>query len=395
MSDRIRLKERMHVITKTAELTGVCERLRKERYVTVDTEFLRDNTYWPKLCLIQAAGASDQVLIDPLADGLDLTPFFDLLRDESVLKVFHAARQDLEIFHQMAGVIPSPLFDTQVAGMVCGFGESVGYETLVNTLAGAQIDKSSRFTDWSKRPLSPKQLAYALADVTHLRVIFEALEARLKENNRSHWLEEEMRVLQAPATYTAHPEDAWKRLKLRNTKPRFVALLQAVAAWREEEAQSADKPRNRILKDDVIYEIAAQAPGDEKALEDLRGIPKGFTKSKPGKRLVKVIKTALDLPKDDLPRLKKDKPLPSGLGPVIDLLRVLLKTKCEEHGVAQKLVASSSDLEQIAAADEAPVPALSGWRRELFGEDALKLKHGKLALGLKGKRVEVIGEEGA
>lgn len=381
----------MHVITTSDELAGLCARLAAEPFVTVDTEFLRDTTFWPKLCLIQVAGAEEEAIIDPLAgDGLDLAPFYDLLASEAVVKVLHAARQDVEIFFHMGETIPAPLFDTQIAAMVCGFGESVGYETLVNRILDKSIDKSSRFTDWSRRPLTEKQLTYALADVTHLRDIYRHLHGRLEKSGRLAWAEEELAVLTNPATYQVDPDDAWRRLKSRNTNRRFLAVLKEVAAWREREAQSRDVPRGRVLKDDALLDVASQSPRDRDALERLRGVPKGFGGSASGRSLLEAIERGLEVPKDELPKIKRSDPPPPGIGPVVELLRVLLKMKCETHEVAQKLVASANDLERIAAYHDPEVPALSGWRRDVFGADALRLKNGEIALAVKGKELIVI-----
>lgn len=387
----------MNIITTTIELETVCVRLGGAGYVTVDTEFMRDSTFWSKLCLIQLAGPDDDYVIDPLAPGLDLAPFYDLMRNKKVVKVFHAARQDIEIFWHEADAIPDPLFDTQVAAMVCGFGDSVGYETLVRRLTGGSVDKSSRFTDWSRRPLSDKQLQYATGDVTHLRKIYEVLARRLTQTGRARWVAEEMAILQDPETYAVRPEDAWKRLKMRFKGQKGLAVLVEVAAWRERQAQERDLPRSRVLKDDALAEIATQIPRSPEELDRLRAVPKGMSNSRSATALMEAIERGLAMPEDRIPVVKDAEPLPPGIGPLVELLKVLLAMRCEQHEVAQKLIAKVSDLELIAAHEEADVPALKGWRREVFGADALRLKRGELAISAKGKKVVLIetGKVGA
>jgi ribonuclease D len=380
----------MRLIVDTAALADFCERQARAEFVTVDTEFMRDRTYWPDLCLVQVAGPEDAAAIDPLADGIDLAPLFKLLADPAVLKVFHAARQDIEIFYKLMGAVPAPLFDTQVAAMVCGFGESASYETLAGKLAGARIDKSARFTDWSHRPLTERQIQYALSDVVPLRTVYEKLRARLQRNDRAAWLEEEIKVLTDPATYTIDPRESWRRFKLRGGSRRTLALLRELAAWREIAAQQRNLPRNRVLRDEQLMEIAAHAPGTATDLARTRGLGKGFVDGKFGAEVLEVIRHALAMPEHTHPEAPPRRELPPGLGPLVDLLRVLLKLRCEEHGVAQKLVASGDDLELIAAEDAADVPALTGWRRELFGNDALNLKHGRLALTVAGRQIRLV-----
>lgn len=380
----------MQIITSTEALAGLCSRLARSPFVAVDTEFMRDQTYWPKLCLVQAATDDEAAIIDPLAPGLDLAPFIELMRTPGVLKVFHAARQDVEIFFHIARTIPAPLFDTQVAAMVCGFGEQVGYETLVRKTANAQIDKSSRFTDWSRRPLSEKQLAYALSDVTHLCKAYRALAADLEKTGRASWVKEEMAVLGDPATYTLHPEDAWKRLRTRSTSKRFIAVLMEVAAWREREAQSRDVPRQRILKDEAVVEIAAQQPKSTAELDGSRAVPRGFAQSRSAGPLIEAIKRGLDMPASAVPSIERAEALPEGVQPLIDLLKVLLKARAEMHSVAPRLIASADDIDRIAAEDTPDVPALTGWRREVFGEAALELKRGRLALSAEGGRIILV-----
>ena len=376
-------------ITENDDLAQFCDRQRGAEYITVDTEFIRDHTYWPKLCLLQVAGPDDARVIDPLAPALDMAPLFELLSNSEVLKVFHAGRQDLEIFFHLTGQVPSPIFDTQVAAMVCGFGDQASYEKLVSQLAGARIDKASRFTDWARRPLTEKQLTYALADVTHLRRVHERLMQRLDETGRAHWLEEEMAVLSDPGIYRADPEDAWLRVKKRNGNARFLAVLKELAAWREREAQARDVPRGRILRDEVLTSIAGHEPVAASDLEHMRGLPKRFATDSRGAEILAAVSRALAIPKRDLPKLPERRSLPPGIGPLTDLLKVLLKRACENHHVAPKLVASVDDLERIATSDDAEVPALHGWRREIFGEQALAFKQGRLAITVNGKRIEL------
>jgi ribonuclease D len=380
----------MTLIADTGELARFCARQKEAEYVTIDTEFMRDRTYWPKLCLVQIAGPEETAAIDAMAPGLDLSPLFELLANPRVVKVFHAARQDIEIFFHLTGKIPAPIVDTQVAAMVCGFGDAVSYENLAAKLAGARIDKSSRFTDWSHRPLTDKQLQYALSDVTHLRPAYEKLKRRIEKSGRAQWVEEEMGVLTDPATYRLDPRDSWRRLKTRSDNRRLLAILREVAAWREEEAQARDLPRNRVLKDESLIEIAAHAPTTTEDLARSRGMQRGFAEGRMGQGLLAAVKRGIELPDAECPKPAPRLDLPAGLAPVIDLLRVLLKTKCEEHDVAQKLVANAEDLSLIAADDKADVPALTGWRREMFGEDAIALKHGHLALTADGKRIRVV-----
>ncbi len=378
----------MPLIADSAQLAAFCARVSQADFITVDTEFMRERTYWPQLCLIQVAGPGEVAAIDPLAEGMDLGPLLDLLADERLLKVFHAARQDIEIFFHLTGRIPTPLFDTQVAAMVCGYGDSVSYETLAAQLAGARIDKSARFTDWAARPLSERQVTYALADVTHLRKVYEGLAKRLVTSGRAQWLQQEMGTLLEPGTYRLDPEESWRRLKPRGgSKPRLLAVLREVAAWREREAQRRDVPRNRIIRDDTVVDIAGHAPSTVEELARLRGLSKSLAEGRMGQDLLVAVARGLATPESEAPVLPPAIEMPGGLGPVVELLKVLLKIKCERQQVAQKLVASTADLERIAADDDADVPALHGWRREVFGEDALALKHGRLALAMKGKRI--------
>jgi ribonuclease D len=384
----------MDLITKTKKLAKVCATLASHKFVAVDTEFMRDVTFWPRLCLIQMCGPDgDVVLIDALDPDLDLKPFFELMADETVVKVFHAARQDVEIVYHLGGLIPHPLFDTQVAAAVCGHGESVGYEALVREIAGASIDKSHRFTDWSRRPLSEAQLTYAAADVTHLIQIYEKLQEEVDRVGRREWIREEMDILTSPETYSTDPEQAWKRLKLKARKPREFALMKAIAEWRENEAQARDVPRGRVLKDDALYEIALHPPESDGALARLRAVPKGYERSSSGRMILKLAQDVRNLPPEALPPLPRNDGPQRVSGPVSDLLKVLLKAIAAQNRVAARLVATSDDIEAIAAADDADVPALKGWRREIFGDMALALKHGELAIAVDNNRLAVESRE--
>ncbi len=380
----------MNLITTTEALSDACSRLSQHPFVTVDTEFLRETTYYPKLCLIQMAGPDPEnaFLIDPLADGMSLEPFMALMSDKRIVKVFHSARQDLEIIWNLGRIVPEPLFDTQVAAMVCGYGDSVSYEQLVNDLAKAKVDKSSRFTDWSRRPLSDAQLTYALSDVTHLVKVYEALMVQLEKNGRLAWLDEEMSVLTSPETYQADPENAWRRLVGRLRKPREVAVLMEVAAWREREAQGRDVPRGRILKDDALIDIATSAPRSVEALGRLRSIPNGFERSRTGADILEAVERGIarDPSTIAMPERSRGR---GNTGAVVDLLKVLLKAVAEQEGVAPKIVATVEELEAIAESDHADVPSLHGWRRTLFGDKALALKNGQLGLVLERGRVRL------
>jgi len=372
-------------VTSSAELAAACARLAAHPYVTVDTEFLRETTYYSKLCLIQMASPEEAILVDPLAPGLDLAPFFALMTNPAVVKVFHSARQDVEIIWFMGHVIPTPLFDTQVAAMVCGYGDSVSYEQLVSDLARARIDKTSRFTDWSRRPLTEQQVNYALGDVTHLRAVYEALRAQLAASGREDWLADEMAVLTSPATYDTNPDDAWLKLGGRLRKTRDALVLRDLAAWREREARSRDVPRSRILKDDALIDIAVNAPRTAEALGQLRSTPNGFERSRAGGEIIAVIKGALDKDPRSITLPSKERGRSSN-GALMDLLKVLLKAVSENEKVAPKLIATTDDLEAIAADDNADAQALKGWRRSIFGERALALKHGRIGVVVdKGK----------
>jgi ribonuclease D len=378
----------MEPITTTNELAAACERLARHPFVTVDTEFLRETTYYPLLCVAQLASPEEAVVVDALAPGIDLKPFFDLMNNTNVLKVFHAARQDIEIVWHHTKSIPKPLFDTQVAAMVLGYGDSISYDQLVQRITGDTLDKSNRFTDWTRRPLTEAQLSYAVSDVTHLRDVYLALVADLGRRGRTDWMDDEMEVLTSPDTYRAEPERAWLRLKNRVRKPKELAVLIEVAAWREREAQSRDVPRSRVLKDETVGDIAVQAPTTPERLGALRSLPKGFERSKWGEGIIEAVKRGLARDPKTLPRLERPKNVPNG-GATVELLKVLLRMTSENHGVAAKVIATVDDLERIAGDDHADVAALKGWRRELFGERALALKHGKLALSVQRGRVVV------
>jgi ribonuclease D len=379
----------MNLITTTQQLAEACARLAKHSYVTVDTEFLRESTYFPILCVAQMASAEEAVVVDARADGIDLAPLFALMADERVLKVFHAARQDIEIVWHQAGLIPHPVFDTQVAAMVLGYGDSISYDQLVHRITGDNLDKSHRFTDWTRRPLTAQQIAYAISDVTHLRDVYLALSADLERRGRADWVREEMEVLTSPDTYRLDPDSAWERLKTRVRKPKDLAVLIELAAWREREAQARDVPRGRVLKDDALADIAIHAPTTAERLGSLRSLPKGFERSRWGEAILAATARGLARDPKSLPRLDRAKSSANGAA-TVELLKVLLRMTSERHAVAAKVIATVDDLERIAGSDEAEVPALKGWRRELFGEKALALKRGQLALAIESGRVVTV-----
>jgi ribonuclease D len=381
----------MTVITDTDALARFCERQKNASFVAVDTEFMRERTYWPILCLVQVAGPQEAAAIDALAPGIDLTPLLALMANPDTLKVFHASRQDIEIFFNLSGAVPAPLFDTQIAAMVCGFGDAASYETLVAKLARASLDKSSRFTDWSHRPLTERQIRYALADVVHLRTVYEKLQQQLASNGRASWFAEEMAELSNPETYRSDPGEAWRRFRLRGRiDARFFGVLRELAAWRETAARQRNLPRGRIMRDEAVLEIAAHAPRSIEALARTRSLGKGIAEGKLGSEILEAVQRGLAATGAVEPPAVTRADSPPGLGPLIELLRVLLKQRCDDHQVAQKLLASADDLEAIAANDDAPVKALSGWRREIFGKDALALKHGRLALTVRRNRISLV-----
>ncbi len=383
----------MKIITTTADLDAFCKECATQEYVTVDTEFLRERTYYSKLCLIQMAykgqGNENAVLIDPLSNELSLDPIYDLFQNETVVKVFHASRQDLEIFFVDKGVIPSPLFDTQVAAMVCGYGEQVGYETLVRKIANEALDKSSRFTDWSTRPLSDKQKTYAIGDVTHLRVIYEHLKASLEKRNREEWVEEELSILTNPATYVVHPDDAWKRVKTRNSSGKMLTYVRELARFREEHAQTKNIPRNRVYKDDALLELAATKPTSIDQLKRSRLLLRDARAGAIADGILSAVKSASKVKPDDFPKAPEQRIKKQGNDGLADLLRVLLKASAEEAGVATKLICNTADLDAIASG-ERNLPAFSGWRKKVFGENALKLCQGEIALSADKDSVKIV-----
>ncbi len=380
----------LRLITSTTELEDACGKLADGDFLALDTEFHRESTYYPKLCLIQAANSDFDVLIDPLAQDMDLTPFLELIADPSRMKVFHAARQDMEIFTRLMGTPPGPVFDTQISAMAAGLGDSISYENLVSQLLKARIDKSSQFTDWTRRPLTDKQLHYARGDVTHLREAYVILRDKLGKLDRLRWIEEETSILTDPATFDMSPENAWQRMKLRNSSKPYLSLVCAVSKWREQLAQDVDKPRSRILKDDAIQEIANQKPRDEKAMDRLRAVPKGFARSTNGRALLEVINTTLEDADAFTPHYERrsapSQP-PSGLP---ELLKVLLKAVADEANVAPRLIANAADVERLASEEAPDIAALRGWRREVYGDKALALKAGKLAVAATPDGVKLI-----
>jgi len=380
----------MRVITDTDDLARFAAALKERPFIAVDTEFMRERTYWPILCLVQAAADDLEAIIDPLAEGLDLSPFVDLMNDDRVTKVFHAARQDVEIFHNLSGEVPTPLFDTQIAAMACGFGDQIGYEPLMRSLLNARIDKGSRFTDWARRPLSDKQLAYALSDVTHLRDAYPMLKTRLAESGRDKWVAEEMGALADPALYRTDPAEAWRRLKLKGVRQNEIGPLMKLAEWREREAQSKDQPRNRILKDDALFEIARMRPASAGDLARARAVPSGFERSRQGQGVIDAVAAGRALPAGDLPRVERRERRTPPPADIVDLLKVLLKRQCEAYDVAPRLIASSADIEALALDPQADIPALKGWRREVFGGQALALMRGEIAMRLVKGKLELV-----
>lgn len=382
-------------ITTTEALATFCAEAAKHPYVTVDTEFLRERTYYAQLCLVQIAypgtGPETAAIVDVLVDGLDLAPMFDLMQDQSVVKVFHAARQDLEIFWQKSGALPVPLFDTQVAAMVCGFGEQVGYETLVRSICKAGLDKSSRFTDWSRRPLSDKQKTYAVGDVTYLRDIYEHLAEKIAKSGRERWVTEELGVLTNPDTYRADPKDAWKRLKTRSSAPRFLAVARGLAEWREAEAQDRDIPRSRLMKDDALLEVASNRPANVEDLGKSRLLLREARKGRTADAILEVVRAAMAIPDADLPRADDRNNSNAQASPALmDLLKVLLKAQSERTGVAQKLIATMPELEAYVLKQPEGDRIRAGWRHEIFGSQAADLIEGRIALGVRGKTIDIV-----
>jgi len=381
------------IVQTQDQLNTLCAALSKGPYLAIDTEFLRDKTYFPKLCLLQMAGPGvEAAAVDPLLEGLDWTPVKELMANESVLKVFHAARQDLEIFYHLYKVLPTPIYDTQVAAMVCGFGDQVAYNALVRELTGNELEKSAQFTDWARRPLSPKQIRYALDDVVYLRDVYEKLHAKLTKAGREQWVFEEMAILNSPSTYQNLPENSWKRVKIRSDRPDVLAVLRSLAAWREEEAVKKDVPRSRILKDETLADIASYKPRDEDSLLQVRSFPNDLARGRVGKQILEIVNAALNAPKESWPKIPRKEPFPKNAQGTLEMMKMLLRINCADTDVAAKLVADTEDLERLATEDHPDIPALQGWRMEMFGRDALDLKAGKIALRLeKGRVVKQIG----
>ncbi|MDG1273592.1 MAG: ribonuclease D [Alphaproteobacteria bacterium] len=380
----------MTLITEQTQLVEACRRLANETFLSIDTEFMREKTYYPQLCLIQIAGKKEAIVIDALAEDINLNPVLELMENEAITKVFHACRQDIEIFYNLNHKIPSPIFDTQIGAMVCGYGESVGYDKLVRQITGIQIDKSSRFTDWSYRPLSKQQIKYALSDVTHLRTVFESLSSQLEKSGRTKWLEEEFKTVLNPETYNTPLDKSWKRLKVKNGQPRFLILIRELCAFREREAQNRNVPRNRIIRDDILLDIAARSPKSPHDLAKVRNLTKQFSQGKLGESILRVVETANKIPVCEAPPLEKVNNFQHQKSALVDLLKVLLKLKSEDFNVAQKLIANSTDLEAIANNNDANVLALTGWRKDIFGDDALLLKTGKIALSASNGKIQLI-----
>ena len=367
-------------IQTTEDLNSLCERLARHPFVTVDTEFIREKTYWPRVCLIQIASVDEACCVDPLAQGIDLTALFELMRNKDVVKVFHAARQDIEIFYHLDGCTPYPVFDTQLAAMVCGFGESVSYQNLVQKMLGIELDKSMRFTDWSRRPLTEKQIVYALADVTHLRDIYKKMRDLLTETGRTHWVDDDTAFLVNPATYENDSSAVWKRLKINSNKPVYLAMCQALAAYREDEAKRLDRPRKHIMRDEILLEIAANMPSDAEEMAKMRGLPQGFANGRMGREILKIIADVKSRDPSTYPVVPKPYELPRSARSVSKMLRLLLMIKSAECDVAEKLIASPDELDMLAGEKNPDLDVLKGWRYEVFGKDALKLKAGKIAM---------------
>ena len=381
------MTNKINLIADQSALSAFCRNIAGSDYITVDTEFLRESTFWPKLCLVQVATPNYSGIIDPLANNIDLKPLLDIMADPSVKKVFHAGRQDMEIFYRLMNRTPAPVFDTQIAAMVCGYGDQIGYDKLVAAITHHKIDKGTRFTNWAERPLSQEQLVYALSDVTHLCKVYEHLQKMLSSTGRSNWASEELQSLVDPSTYEIDPDNAWKRLKARTDKPRFLSILKSAAAWRERESMRRDQPRNWVMRDEALLNIAAQAPKDANALARCRGLPKGFINSRPGQDLLAQVSMAAELPVSQAPKPEPRRQLDPELAPTVELLKVILKRSAEEHGVAQRLIASAEDLESIASGQDSK--ALSGWRNDIFGADAQKLILGELGLAISKNKVRI------
>jgi len=379
------------LITDSATLAALIERLAQADFVAVDTEFMRENSYWPELCLLQIASTEEAAAIDPKADGLDLAPLWDLLvNNEDVLKVFHAGGQDLEIVYNMTGKTPHPLFDTQVAAMALGYGEQVGYSNLIESMLGHTLDKGARFTDWSRRPLDKRQIDYAIGDVTHLATVFPKMVSKLKRTSRGQWLDEEMERLADPSSFAFAPEDAWKRLKLPSRNPAVLGRLKALAAWREIEARGKNLPRGRIVKDDTLSDLVAHPPKTQEDLAKVRGLSAGWRNNDIGGRLMQALADSAPLGGDELPDREPRRPGLTKDGALVsDLLKLLLKIRSKETGVAPKLIARSDELEALAAGVRSGLAILSGWRFEQFGRDALDLVEGRLAFAIENGKLKM------
>ena len=380
----------MKLIKTNKELVEVCRSISKEKFITIDTEFIREKTYWSKLCLIQICTHDKEIIIDPLENHIDLDPFIKILNKKSILKVLHSGRQDIEIFYKISGKIPKPIFDTQIAAMVCGFGESVGYEKLVDKILNKKIDKSSRFSNWAERPLTKKQLKYAIGDVTHLYDIYPILNKEIIEKNRKAWLEDELKILLSKNTYDVSPENAYKRLKIRSYDIKTRAITYQLALWREKKAQLNNIPRARVLKDDIIYELASIKPKSINEINNMRSISNGLRlKEEVKKEIIDNVLVGLSLKDIDLPNLPKKRKLPHGTNSRVSLLKILLNSVSEKYKVAQKLIASTQDLEDLIADDDADIKTLKGWRYELFGKKALEFKNGKIAITMNNNDIEL------
>lgn len=384
----------MMIIDKQDDLHAACKTLSEKPYLTIDTEFLRDKTYFSKLCLVQIAGPDvDPVAIDPVEFDLDLSPLWELLLNKDIVKVFHAARQDMEIFFHEMGELPAPIFDTQVAAMVCGHGDQIAYNGLVRNITGHQLEKTAQFTDWSRRPLTDKQLKYALDDVTFLRDVYERLNAELEEQNRKHWVAEEMSILTSPETYDINPHEVWKRIKIRSDKPDVLSILRELAAWREDDARNRDVPRSRILKDETLADLAMYKPTNVDGLLRVRSLPKEMAKGRVGQKLLNVIKDGKAVPKDKMPSKTLREPLPKSAQGPLEMLKLLLKINCTDADVATRLVASKDELEDLVLGQTDGLAVLKGWRKEVFGKDALAMLNGKLSLTLKGNTIKKVYHE--
>lgn len=383
------IKPILDPITKTEDLRALCGRLAHAEFLTVDTEFNRTTTYYSQLCVVQVADDEAAYAIDALAPGLDLSPLYDLMADPGILKVFHAARQDLEIFYHATGSLPGPLFDTQIAAMVCGYGEQVGYETLVKSLTRGKLDKAIRFTDWSRRPLTVKQIEYALGDVIYLRKIYQILSQKVEDSGRMEWLSDELAIQMATETYDPDPRNVWRRVKTRSSNRRFLGRVRELAAWRELQARERDIPKTRVIRDEVLLEVAAHPPETMEQLRKIRTLPKRYGDQRQADKILNALRIAAETPENELPEAAPQKSRRQKAGPMLDLLKVLLKYRCEETEVASKLVASGDELNAFANGQRKNIRFLGGWRREIFGQDAIDLVEGKIALTVNGDSLNI------